>query len=394
MKTIYQFFKKIIGKHKDSEPKKELEKVAFDEIGDLVRNRRKEIKDREDELFVSIKNKVSIAVDEFNETVKVLENVDLESEKVEDKIKLIVSGNLKSYIKQLKNLIENLDTLEYENLEKFFAVINQMFSNFDKRTHLSYQKITFLIGKEMADFKKCMLDFSKYLTKVFDENKDIIASSKSISFIELKLKQIEDVEESMKGVDERKSSLNREIKNIKKTYKEIMEEIEEIKKSEVHIKNLKKNEEIKSAEKELERDIYKLNQLVDLKALANVFHGSEKKWNLIKAHKEDFYASFKEDNGAGILSLLDEAELNNETILTKIKQINDIKDRITELKETTGKDESKNLLSKTEEMNSEIENLNNENSKELKRCQSLKTKREEIINSIKQELAKINVSVY
>jgi len=42
----------------------------------------------------------------------------------------------------------------------------------------------------------------------------------------------------------------------------------------------------------------------------------------------------------------------------------------------------------------EIEKLNNEKTKELKKYEKLKTSRKEIINLMKQEFSKINVEVF
>jgi len=68
------------------------------------------------------------------------------------------------------------------------------------------------------------------------------------------------------------------IKNIKESDKKILKDIEKIKKSKSYIENLKKQEEIKLDEKELEKEVYKLKEIIDFKALAGIFH--TKKWLL------------------------------------------------------------------------------------------------------------------
>jgi hypothetical protein len=391
---LADFLKKIMEKSMVNASNTKTEKVAFDEIGDWVENKEKEIKNKETEVFVLIKDRTTLLVNELNEKVRVLENVDIESKKVEDRTKLIVKGNLNKYIDHVKSLIENINNLNEEKLEKFTTLINKIFLDFDKKSYMSYQKATFLIGKEMNDIKESVINFSKYLTKTFDKNKDIIDSSQIISFIKLKLKQIEKFDEVISRIDKRKKSLDREIKNIKETDKKVLEEIEEIKKSNGYIENLKRQEEIKSDEKELEKEIHNLKGYIDFKILGNIFHVSEKKMNIVKAHKENFEAAFQKDDGASILNLLDEVKLTNEAIISKIKQINNKKEEITKNKSTIKKDETEHLLFKTRKIKLEIENLNNEKTKELKRYERLKTSREKIINSIKQELAKINVIIY
>jgi len=391
---LVDFFKKIIRKNIVKETKRKTEKVNFNELGNLVENKIKEIEDREKEIFILIKDKQSIVIKELNEKIRVLENIDVESKKAEDHIKAIVRGNLNNYIGYVKGFIDNLDNLEEENLEKFIDRINMIFLDLDKKSNISYQKATFLIGKEIAVVKETIINFSKYLRKLLNENKDIIDSSRIIFSIKSKLKNIDETNEIIDKIDENITTLDGRIKNIKESDKKFLEEIEKIKKSKSYIENLKKQEEIKLDEKELEKEVYKLKEIIDFKALAGIFHTDEKKMIVIKEHKKNFQVNFQEDNGARILSLIDEAELNNKSILTKIKEINDRKEKIIKNTEKIKKNETEELLFKTEEIKLEIEKLNNEKTKDLKKYEKLKTNRKEIINSMKQEFSKINVEVF
>ena len=64
-------------------------KIDCNEIENWVKNKRSEIQDREKEIFVLIKNKILAVVKDLDEKLIVLEGIDLEQRKVEDKIKLI-----------------------------------------------------------------------------------------------------------------------------------------------------------------------------------------------------------------------------------------------------------------------------------------------------------------
>jgi len=385
-------FLKIIT-NKNSITKIKTEKVAFEEIGNLVETKRKEIEDREKEIFVLIKNKISMVIKELNEKVRIIEGIDIESKKVEDKIKLIVRGNLNNYINCVKNFIGNISNLKEENLEKFIDRINKIFLDFNKKSYMSYQKSTFLIGKEIAALKESIINLFRYLEDIINKNKDIIDSSKIIYVIKLKLKQINETNEILGMVDEKVRSLNEKIRDSDGRNQEVLDGIEKIKKSKAYVENLKKQEEIKSAEEELEKEICRLKEMINFKALGNIFHTDKEKMDMIKVYREDLQASIQKDDGTGILSLLDESKLNKGIISAKIKQINDKKDEIIRKAETIKKDETEELLSETIKIKLKIENLNNEKIKELKRHQGLETKRKEIIDSIKQALAKINVEI-
>jgi len=199
---LVDFFKKIIRKNIVKERKRKTEKVNFNELGNLVENKIKEIEDREKEIFVLIKDKQSIVIKELNEKIRVLESIDVESKKAEDHIKVMVRGNLNNYIVYVKGFIDNLDNLKEDNLEKFIDRVNMIFLDFDKKSNMSYQKATFLIGKEMAVVKETIINFSKYLRKLLDGNKVIIDSSKTIFSIKSKLKNIDETNEIIDKIDE------------------------------------------------------------------------------------------------------------------------------------------------------------------------------------------------
>ena len=387
------FLKKLIEKNRTKESERETEKVAFDEIGDWVENKGKEIKDKEKEVFVLIQEKINFFINELKEKADILESIDVDSIKTKDKIKSIVNEGREKYLEKIKDFSESLSILKKNNLEEFILDVNKLYYNFSKSSRMSYERTTILIGKEIDDIKERVIGFSKYLTKTFDKNKDIINSSKIISFIKLKLKHVIEMERILKEIDESITSLDKKITEKKQENKEIIEEIEKIKKEKSYIENLKKQEKIKLLEGALEKDIFSLRQLIDFKALANFFHIFEEQMNIVKSHKEDFQTNFQGDGGASILILLDEAKLNNEAISAKIKQINDKKDEIIKNKATIKKDEIEDLLAEIKKIKLEIEKLNNEKAKKLKRGERLKISREKIINSIKQGLAKINVII-
>ena len=388
MKFI-DLLKKIIGKDKELPEIK----IGLNEIEGWIENKKSEIENREKEIFVLIKNKISAVVKDLDEKLIVLESVDLEQRKVEDKIKLIVKENLNNYISYVKNFKENLNNLEEKKLEEFITKINKIFLDFDKKSYKSYQKATFLIGDEMADVKNSIIGFSKYLAGILNENKEVIDILKIISFIELKLGQVDETDETINRTNERIKFLDGKIEDLGKKNNEILKEIEVTKKSESYVENLERREGIKLNEKELKNEVYKLKSMIDFKALANFFHIFKEQMSIIKVHKENFQISFQKDDGASILNLLDESKLNNEAITSKIKYVNDKKEEINKNKELVKDDEIQALLDKIQKAKTEIEKLKIEKVKDIKRCEKIKIIREEIISSIKQELTKVDVEM-
>ncbi|MFH1326829.1 MAG: hypothetical protein ABIH59_01750 [archaeon] len=386
------FLKKITGQEIIKEPTKE--RVAFSEIANWIQNKEKEVKDKENQVFILIKNKVLISIKELNEKVSALETFDLDSKKDKDKIKLIVKENLNNYIDHVKDFITSLNDLEEESFETFIIKTNAIFTDFDKNSYTNYQKATLLIGKEMATIKESTLSLSKYFEKTFKENKDIVSSSKILASVKLKLKEINEIDKSIEKNNNNIKDLENKISSIKEKDKKLLEEIENLKKSKEYLENLEKKDKVKSIKEKLEQEISNLRQLIDFKALTNFFHINKEDMSIVKEHKEDFKKEFKKDNGERILNLLNESNLITQNISSKLEQINEKNKEIIKIQGSIKKDETEVLLDKSKELNLEIEEPSIEKAKEQKNKERIQTKRKDTIDSIRQILTNLDVVLF
>jgi hypothetical protein len=390
---IFDFFRKIFW---EEEPKEiEKQKISFSEIGSWVEKKAGENETREKEVFNLIQEKIIFFSNELNEKVNILKNVDIESKKAEEKIKSIVAEGRKKYLEFTESFINDLNAIQKDNLEKVISSINKIFLDFNKSSNMSYERATILIGKEMGEIKDSLKSLSKELIKVFDESKHIVDSSKAISLIQLKLKQMGVIEKNIKRANELKAALGRQIINKKEEDKRILEEIEKIKKSPEYLEHSEKLNRVKFLEEDLEKDFLNLRQLINFKALGNFYHIFEDKIEIVKSYRDNFQINFQKDNGEGILNLLNTAKLNTEEISDKINQISTKREEITkiEIENEKNKDPVQELHSKLTNTVLEVGNLNNEKAREEKRDKKLEANREEIVNQIKEEFEKIGVSV-
>ena len=389
---LFDFLRKIIKK-KIETSKIEKEEISFSEIGNWIERKREEIEIREKDVLVLIQDRINVFSDGFKERINIVKVVDVESKKVEDKIKFMVNEGRKKYIESANGFIDNLEGLEKDGLEKFIEKINKIFLDFNKSSHMSYERATILIGKEMADIKKSLKVFSGNLIKIFEENKDITDSFKRVSCIKLKLKQVDEIGKDFERVGETIISLDRKITEKEEENKKILEKIEEIKRSEDYIKNLERQEKVKLSEEELEKEVLSLKQLIDFKGLANFFHIFGEEMSIVKVYREDFQTTFRKDDGENIVRLLNEAKLNNEIISEKISQINNKKEEIEKNKQEIKKDEIQELYSETAKIILEVGNLKNEKEREEKRRGKLKVRKGELVGDVKGEVGEVGVQV-
>jgi chromosome segregation ATPase len=287
--------------------------------------------------------------------------------------------------------MENLNNIEKEKLEEFISYVNRVFLDFDKKSHMNYEKTTILIGKEMAGIRDSLKTFSKELMKIFDENKNIVDLSKSLGFIKLKLNQLNQIDKVLGEIKEEIAFLGKKASDKKEEEKNLLEGIEETKKSPSYLDYLNRQEKIKFLGEEIKKNIQSLRQLIDLKALANFYHIFGNEMNIIKEYKENFEESFRKDNGLKILNLLENSKLNNNKISEKAEHIRTRKEELKENKQKIKGDETQNLNSEKTRISKEIEELNTEKAKEEKRHEKLKISKEKSISALKQEISKLNV---
>ena len=392
---IFDFLRKLTQSTKAEKP--ELEKVSLSNLGAWTENKIKDLKAKEKETLALIQKKVEFLADELKEKINAAESFDINLKKEEDKIKSSVEEGRKKYLESVVSIINNLNSLKKESLEKTIADTDKIFSDFNKRSRMSYERATILIGKEMAEIKESLKAFSGDLIKIFEGNKSLIEFSRAVFLIKLKLIQFEKIEQERQKIDREIISLNNKITEKEKESGEILAEIAAIKKSPEYLEKQERQEKIKLFKNELEKDIYDLGQLIDFKALGNFYHIFEDKIQIVKAHRDDFQVNFQKDWGRSILSLLETAKLNNKNISDKLNQMHKKKEEIlkleTDLENEKNEDKANELYSGSTKTILEIGDSKNKKSREEKRLEKLKEDKEKVINELKESLEKLGAEL-
>ena len=135
---------------KKQKPKIELEKVNFNEIEDWLENKKNKLIKKEEEIFIIIKKRANISTSNISGKIKNLEAIDIESKKVEERAKIIVRQSLDKYLSFVEVFTKELTETKRERLSNFIEDTNQIFSDFDKRSYIFYQRANYLIGDELV----------------------------------------------------------------------------------------------------------------------------------------------------------------------------------------------------------------------------------------------------
>lgn len=385
LRKIFNFFKK---KKQEIE---EVEKISFEDIGDFLKKKKQEIENNQRQPLNQVKESLTELLNELDDKIIVLKNLDLDEKKAPERAKLIVKENFDKFIYYLEGLILDLKEIESDSLETLIYKINSTFSEFDKKSLMSFQKSTFLIGKELGDISETIAKFFKSFKKITTENGKSIELIKTISNIEEKLIEFNDLEKSefenievTKGIEEKVMDLESEIEKLNKNIKEEKQNPE-------YIEQIKIKSELESAKTKLLIELQSLKEIIDFKILAKVYHSIEEKMNLIKEFKENFKEAFEKYGSEKLLDLIDIKQINKELVKEKIKSINEIKQEIenTNIKEDSTKDLEKEISN----LRDKIQESNLEKSSKQKRDKKLKENKKNVKQEIINLLEMVDVWV-
>ncbi len=367
----------------------EKERVSKKDLQEWLKKYKSEIDNKEKEFFLKIKEIISKFTLELKEAILILEEVSLDNKKIDEKIKLIVEENLKNYILYLEKFLEKLEGIK--DPKNILEEIESHFSNFKKSSKLSYEKVTLIVGKEMGKIKEILKKFSKEIDEFVKENKTLIYKMETKKFFEENISQFETLKNLESEIEE-KIKLNKEkMMRLRKEKENNQEKIEKLKKSEEFTERIKKIKEKEIKEKKLEKDIYELKSLIDFKALTSFYHIFEKEMKIIKEYKEDFVGTFNKSEEGILYELIKKANLDNEKVFKKIKEIHNLRKDINEI--IFEKIELDRLEKDVEKINLEINSLEETIKPEEKKLEKIKSNLREILNRIKIEMNKIGVEL-
>jgi len=383
---IFEFFrKKIAGieKERDNGENDKKEKIKFEELEKWLLAKKGKEKEEEKKVIFEISELILKLVNELNTEKSAIEKIDLKERKEQEKVKLLVLEALSKYSENIESLVEELSELRLESIDSCIVEINSLFVDFEKKSHMNYEKATFLVGKEMAAVKNSIKNFFKNIDAVLTENKQLIENIKIIDSSIEKFGKIKDGEKEKMNIIKELDELNEKIHELEEKEKLSIEKINKIKNSEEYISNKKIIEEAVMKKEKLDEEILQLKKMIDFKALKKEFHSDEKKMNLIHEYEQDFEQIFKKDN---LLSFIEKDK--REKIAEEIEIIKKEKKKIEE--DINQKDKLEEIDNEFESLQKQKENLIEEKEKIEKSIEKIENNIGAIKNEISLTLKKIS----
>ncbi len=378
---IFDFFKK-------KETESEMQSISFDDIKESLSKKRQEIEEKQREPKKQIEESLSELIKGLEEAMVILENIDLRDKKAMEREKLIVKQNLNNFVYYLEKLISDLKDLNSESFEALINNINSIFSEFEKKSIISFQKSTYLIGEELGRVRDNIAKFFRSFNSIIKENKILIDKMKIISSIKEKLEDIKRVEKTEYENKEIIIDIENKIKSLEEKIKNQRKEISDIKRSQEYIEQIKAKQELEKTKTELIIEIQKLREMIDFKTLAKIYHSAEKQMAIIKEFRDNFKNSFEKYGPEKLLELTETREIDQKPIKEKIDAIDKIKQDIDNIK--IEKDIIEELEKDINYIRGKIEELNSEKFKKEKIDKKFQENKEQIKKQIADELKSLN----
>lgn len=387
--SIIKLLKKIIVKKEKSID--EIPSINFKDIDRWIETENEKIKNNEEIILKQIKERTNQFIIEIKNNIEELEEIDIDSKDANERVKSIVKQNFNQYKNHVKKLLENIQIIKYTNFEKTISQLNNFFIGFEKKSILSYQKTSFLINKDLQTIRKNIIQFSKDVKNIFEENKYIINKYKEINNINIKVKEIYELKEKILKFNKNLENFNTEIKDLEKQKETYLLKIEENKKDPEYIENVKRIKDLKKTKETVKEEIYNLKQIVDFKELGNIYHTNVNKMEILKTYKEKFEETYFKNKGDDLLKLLENTKIINIKIIEKIKEINNNLESIENIKKNIKEDENKKIEFEIEKINNKIDEINTEIETENQKIKKATNYKKELISHLKQNFEKRNI---
>src|SRR3989344_3877606 len=235
------FFDKIKEFFLSKEDKEVIEEVNLNEIDSFLEKKKNytqnTLNDKSDWLY----GELVVILDKLEDDAKIVENINIQDKKVEEKIKNINEAGRKDYLSELYKLIENLH-IKKEGEQEIIYITSEL-NKFLKNTKKSYYYATLVVGDEMKTIKNGIIKIEKLEEEFRRENSELIENKRKI-----------DIEDSQKNINE----LNSKIEEIKSSsdYLEKQKLLKEKSEKEDSLKIIESNVNLLIDKKILEKYVY------------------------------------------------------------------------------------------------------------------------------------------
>lgn len=362
--------------------KKETRKVEFQNLNSEVEAEIEDARKRIKNIKEKIRQRMLQLNSEFEGQIGTLKNIDLKERKEHERIKFIVTENLKAYISHLQNLKDELKSLNPAD-SNYLEKINTLFENFKRGSINSFQKATILIGKELENVVNSINSFFKDVERIITEDKEVFRIEEKADILKNILLKFEEEKKNKIQIKDYLQNLEQNLKDLEEKKGKAEKSLEDAKNSTEYSKFLEEREEAEKERGRMQREIFSMKQEIDIKAMLKQFHSDKKKSRIIKGYAEDFNVALGNDETLEIAGIIQEAkpEFNAE----RLRELRLEFIKLKSWQETLIEKQLKKIEENIKKIDAEISEVQNMANEERKKGERLEKKTDETKGEIKKQ---------
>ena len=308
---ILSKIKKFFEKDEEEQKQAVIEKIAFEGLSSRINSELLNLEKEKNGLKSKLISVYDNFTNEAEEKIKVLNLINIDSKKEEEKLKKIVKDGLYSYIYCISELIVDLKMLSSLETNECFKKLLYAIQSFNRNSVKPREKATILIGKEIKETEETIKDFLLKSNLVFNEYNKLRNKSEIFKNINSQISEFS----RFSNIEE---SLSQEIKILNgKLFKQnnkttsANDQINLIKTTQEYAEDLKKKEKFANENQRLDYEIRIIKEKINFKELAAIYHTNNNKLEIVKKYASNFKYSLINDKELEIVQLLNEAKMGN-----------------------------------------------------------------------------------
>lgn len=349
MEFIKKIKKLFIKKEKQKEIKKINESEIIKTLDTINLESKKQLKEKQQEFY----EKLFILLKELENATNILNNINIQEKKENQRIKSIVESGKNDYVKALKKLIENLK--QKKDQDEFLKYINKEIIFFLKLEKKAKIKVTQLIGKEVENINNIINNIKKLINSFLDKNEELLKKESQINNIKKQYNTLKELNLKQKEIENNKKEIENQNDKLTQKTNNINNEIKKIQESQEYTKAKELQEKIKINKNKLFKLEMNIKGFFDNKLFIKYIHNEpdNTKINFIKNYINEPINQLEKDKELEINDYLKEIKQKHTKNILNLKE--------SELKKLN---ESMNLIPISREkiikIKQEINNLNKE----------------------------------
>ena len=260
--------------------------------------------------------------------------------------------------------------------------INIIFEDFLKNSAKNYEKATILIGKEFEVINLIFKNMAQELNPLLAQNLENNKKKEKLKLLLEKFKNISEIQLTENQINKSVLSLELEKNNEQEEINKKEQEKQKLVNSKTYQEHKKEKEQIEEEKLDIKREIQDIKTKINLKELAKVYHGHEKKHKVIQRYMDNFDQAINEGNKE-LDNILKERVLNF--------SLSAVAERKKKLEEHTNSSElaEKKLEKEIESKSIGLGEIDKKIEEEKVKLTKFSERREALVSEVKKEASEI-----